>query len=314
MLKRFYITIISNFLSRAASEMSTDNQRKAWNEAMRSAGAFLPASATASGVISSRRAVGRKRREKARKSSSAYYGAVGGGAGGGGGGGGSSSLEEREYRVALHMDILEGVGAAAPDDGDDDEYDEFAELDGNGDDDDDEYDGDGGGEGGGGGGKGKGKKKRRRKGAAGGGGGGGGGGKKNSSSSVPKYLRPRSLASILIEEAGRADSVAGRYIDAAVRRLGSGRTTRVVMRTRVDDDAGGVNAASTTTTITHPYPHRKFCPATGLFGEYTEPRTGIPYAALSALEQIKERPPPWMSTVNAGSASYWEAVKSIQNH
>jgi hypothetical protein len=277
--------------------MSTDNQRKAWNEAMRSAGAVLPASATASGVVSSRRAVGRKRREKARKSS-AYYGA---GGGAGGGGGGSSSLEEREYRVALHMDMLEGVAAAAPDDGDDDEYDEFAELDGNNDDDDDEYDGDGGGEGGGGG-KGKGKKKRRRKGAA-----GGGGGKKNASSSVPKYLRPRSLASILIEEAGRTDSVAGRYIDAAVRRLGSGKT-RVVRRA----DAAGGNAAST--TITHPYPPRKFCPVTGLFGEYTEPRTGIPYAALSALEQIRERPPPWMSTVNTGSASYWEAVKSIQNH
>ena len=291
--------------------MSTDNQRKAWNEAMRSAGAVLPASATASGVVSSRRAVGRKRREKARKSS-AYYGVGGGEArGSGGGGGGSSSLEEREYRVALHMDMLEGVGAAAPEnDGDDDEYDEFAELDGNDDDDDDdEYDGDGGGEGGGGGGKGKGKKKRRRKGAA-----GGGGGKKNASSSVPKYLRPRSLASILIEEAGRTDSVAGRYIDAAVRRLGSGRTTRVVVWRRADDAAGGGNASSTTTTITHPYPPRKFCPATGLIGEYTEPRTGIPYASLSALEQIRERPPPWMSTVNSGSASYWEAVKSIQNH
>ncbi len=219
----------------------------------------------------------------------------------GGGGGGSSSLEEREYRVALHVDILEGV-AAVPDDGDDDEFDEFAELDGNDDDDnEDEYDGDGGGEGGGGGkGKAKAKKKRRRKGAT------GGGGIKKNAPSVPKYLRPRSLASILIEEAGRTDSVAGRYIDAAVRRLGSGMT-RVVRRA---DDGG--NAVST--TITNPYPPRKFCPVTGLFGEYTEPRTGIPYASLSALEQIRERPPPWMSSVNAGSANYWEAVKSLQNH
>ncbi|KAL3778978.1 hypothetical protein ACHAW5_006282 [Stephanodiscus triporus] len=280
------------------SAMSTDNQRKAWNEAMRSAGAVLPASASASeAVSSSRRGVGRKRREKARKPS-AYVagrgGGIGGGGGGEGGGGSSSSLEEREYRVALHMDMLEG--AVALDEDDDDEYDEFAELDDD-DDDDDEYDDDGGGEGGGGGkGRGKSKKKRRRKAAA------GGGASKKASASVPKYLKPRSLASILIEEASRSDSVAQQYVDASVRRLGSGVTREV---RRLD--------AAITTTITNPYPPRKFCPVTGLFGEYTDPRTGIPYATLSALEQIRERLPPWMSSVNAGSASYWEAVKSLQN-
>lgn len=281
-------------------KMSTDNQRKAWNEAMRSAGAVLPASATASGAAStSRRIVGRKRREKARQFSG------GGGGGGAGGGGSTSSFEETEYRVALHMEMLEG-STAVPNEDHDEEYDEFAELDEG--DDDDEYDDDVGGEGEGGGGgkrsKGKAKKKRRRKAISG----GVTAGKKNAPT-VPKYLKPRSLASILIEEASRPDSVAVRYVDASVRRLGSGTKTRTV---RGMDDAG--SNVVVTTTITKPYPARKFCPVTGLFGEYTEPRTGIPYATLSALEQIRERPPPWMSSMNAGSTSYWEAVKSLQNH
>ncbi|KAL3809424.1 hypothetical protein ACHAXA_003993 [Cyclostephanos tholiformis] len=280
--------------------MSTDSQRKAWNEAMRSAGGILPASSMASGpTFSTRRIVGRKRRAKARQSSAGY--GVGGGVGGGGWGGSSSSLEEREYRVALHMDLLEG-STAAPKEDDDDEYDEFAQLDDDDiddDDDDDEIDG---------GDRGKSKKKRRRRAVPGG---GIAAGRKSGPSVVPKYLRPRSLASILMEEASRPDSVAGRYVDASVRRLGSGtQTTRVV---RGGADAGIENAV-VVTTITRPYPARKFCPVTGLPGVYTEPRTGIPYATLSALEQIRERPPPWMSSTNAGSASYWEAIKSLQNH
>ncbi|KAL7554792.1 hypothetical protein ACHAWF_018336, partial [Thalassiosira exigua] len=261
--------------------MSTATQRKAWNEAMRSAGAVLPASAAASGAAASSRRGGvasraadrrRKRRDRARKSS--VYGD-------GGGGGGASSLEEKEYRVAIHMDVLEGVADGGALEGDeDDEYDEFAELE---EDDDDEG--------------GKAKKKRKRKGA------GGGTGKK--SPSVPKYLKPRSLASILIEEAGREDSVARQYADAAVRRLGSG----LASARSVDSQDGTV-----TTKATHPHPARKFCPVTGLFGKYTEPKSGIPYASLSALEQIRERPPPWMSLGSSGSASYWEAIKSIQSN
>jgi len=291
--------------------MSTATQRKAWNEAMRSAGAVLPGvSATASGAASSSRRGGvasrasdrrRKRRDKARKSS--VFGGDGGGSGGGGGGGGSSPLEEKEYRVALHMDMLEGAadgGAAALEGDDDDEYDEFADLE----DDDDEG-------GGGGGGKGKAKRKRRRKSAGGGAGGKG----KKSSSSVPKYLKPRSLASILMEEASRADSVAKQYVDASVRRLGSGKTSTI---TAARNEAGSDNAnAVTTTTYTNPYPSRKFCPVTGLPGKYTEPKSGIPYATLSALEQIRERPPPWMnsgSSTSGMSASYWEAVRSLQNN
>jgi hypothetical protein len=189
------------------------------------------------------------------------------------------------------MDILEGVVDKFDEDADDDEYDEFADLDDN--DDDDAYEG---------------KAKKKRKGT-------GGTSKKkavsSSSSSVPKYLKARSLASILIEEASRSDSMAKQYVDANVRRLGSGMTS-----TRRVVDAGGGEGSSNSviTTITNPYPHRKFCPVTGLVGEYTEPRTGIPYATLSALEQIRERPPPWMSINNSCSANYWEAVKSLQNH
>ena len=266
------------------NNMSTAAQRRAWNDAMRSVGAVLPPSASVSGGIAGGSSIRRgrnKRREKARKSSG------GRGGDGGGGTGGSSSLEEREYQVALHMDMLEGVVDKFDEDVDDDEYDEFAELDDN---DGDEYEG---------------KAKKKRKGT-------GGTSKKkssSSSSSVPKYLKARSLASILIEEASRSDSMAKQYVDANVQRLGSGMTS-----TRRIFDAGGGGSNSIMTTVTKPYPHRKFCPVTGLVGEYTEPRTGIPYATLSALEQIRERPPPWMSTNNSGSANYWEAVKSIQNN
>ena len=94
------------------------------------------------------------------------------------------------------MEMLEG-STAVPNEDHDEEYDEFAELDEG--DDDDEYDDDVGGEGEGGGGgkrsKGKAKKKRRRKAISG----GVTAGKKNAPT-VPKYLKPRSLASILIEE------------------------------------------------------------------------------------------------------------------
>lgn len=254
--------------------MST--QRKAWNEAMRSAGAVIPPSATSgsgtSGAPSRRGSIAsrsrRKRRENARKSS---LGAVGGS------GGGINALEEKEYRVALHMDILEGVVDNTVGGGDDDEYDEFAELD---DDEDDNK-----------------KKKRKRKVSA-----GAAKKKKGKASATPKYLKARSLASILIEEASRSDSVAKQYVDASVRRLGSGKH----VATTSDS-----TTTTSTTTYTNPYPARKFCPVTGLYGEYTEPKTGISYASLSALEQIRERPPPWLNV--GSSASYWEAVKSLQN-
>ena len=282
--------------------MSTATQRKAWNEAMRSAGAVLPPSATVSGgATSSSRSGGvasraadrrRKRRNNARKSLD--------GSAAGGSGGGVSSLEEKEYKVALHMDMLEGVTDNTTLDGDDDEeYDEFAELD-DYDDDDDEH--------GGKGKKGK-KNKRKRKRAS------GSGANKKKASAVPKYLKARSLASILIEEASRTDSVAKQYVDASVRRLGSGKTVTARAQ-KVDCSSNKHDMSVTSTTYTNPYPSRKFCPVTGLYGEYTEPKTGIPYATLSALEQIRERVPPWMNVGNnnSGNASYWEAVKSLQNN
>ena len=276
--------------------MSTAAQRKAWNEAMRSAGAVLLPSATVSGgATSSSRSGGvasraadrrRKRRNNARKSLD--------GSAAGGSGGGVSSLEEKEYKVALHMDMLEGVTDSTPLDGDDDEeYDEYADLDDYDDDDDDH------------GGKGK-KGKRKRKRAS------KGGANKKKASAVPKYLKARSLASILIEEASRTDSVAKQYVDASVKRLGSGKT---ITRAQNAVSSSNNDTSVSSTTYTNPYPSRKFCPVTGLYGEYTEPKTGISYATLSALEQIRERVPPWMNVGNnSGNASYWEAVKSLQSN
>mmetsp|Transcript_12308 Transcript_12308/g.18878 ORF Transcript_12308/g.18878 Transcript_12308/m.18878 type:complete len:232 (+) Transcript_12308:30-725(+) len=229
--------------------MSTAAQRKAWNEAMRAAGAKVPSSG--GGRASDRRRKA-SRRDKARKSS--VYGGDSGG----------STVEEREFRVAIHMDMLEGVtdNAAAGVD-DDDDYDEFADLD-------DENN------------KGKKgtKKKRQRKSAA----------KSKKASSSAKYLRARSLASILIEEANRSDSTAKQYVAAAVHRYDNTNTGAIT-----------------------PYPPRKYCPVTGLFGVYTEPKSQIPYANLKALEQIRERAPPWMNTNSSGAATYLEAIKTLRN-
>jgi hypothetical protein len=170
-------------------------------------------------------------------------------------------LEEREYRVAIHLDILEGVTDNASAGGDeDDEYDEFADLD-------DEDDN-----------KGKGPTKKRKR-------------KSVAKSSRAGYLRSRSLASILIEEANRSDSTARQYVAAAVRQHDS------------SENSGAIT----------PYPARKYCPVTGLFGVYTEPKSGIPYANLKALEQIRERPPPWMNSGSSGSATYFEAIKTLRN-
>ncbi|KAL7462863.1 hypothetical protein ACHAXS_003235 [Conticribra weissflogii] len=270
-------------------------QRKAWNEAMRNAGAVIPSTTPnatggpfSGGVGGGSRLSDRRRkasrRDKARKSS-----IYGDGDGGGGRVASDRFSEEREYRVAIHMDMLEGVNDNAisiADENEDEEYDEFAELDEN----DDEENG----------GRSKSKRKRKRKppsssaGVAGGGGG--------NATALPKYLKPRSLASILIEEASRSDSVAKQYVDAAVRPL------RKKTHTSTLSEEGN----SSVTTITKPYPARKFCPVTGLFGEYTDPKSGIPYATLPALEQIRERAPPWMSQSYGGSASYWEAIRSLK--
>jgi len=118
--------------------------------------------------------------------------------------------------------------------------------------------------------------------------GGGGGGKsrptkrKAKAGVLPKRFKLRSFASILLEEAGRDDGISHDYLRLEVRH-----------------------------SLEHPLPVRTFCPVTGLEGKYKDPKTGnIPYANLAALEQIRERLPPWM-TLN-GNATYHEAIKSLR--
>ncbi|KAL7506137.1 hypothetical protein ACHAXN_003448 [Cyclotella atomus] len=210
--------------------MSSAARRKAWNEAMASAGAILP---NQSGSRSRK-----ARREKARKSTS--YNAA------------SATSEDAEFLVAQHMDTLEGATEVMDVD-DDEEYDELEELE-----DDDEK-------------KSKGKRKKRKRTSSSNTGG---------NNSVPKYLKARSLASILIEEANRTDSVAKKYVNAAVSKRANSKP-------------------------------RKFCPVTGLPGIYVDPKSGIPYASLTALEQIRERAPMWMN--GGGNGGYWEACKALRN-
>ena len=94
---------------------------------------------------------------------------------------------------------------------------------------------------------------------------------------MPKHFLPRSLGTILLEDPNRAAFLAAE--------------ARVPPNQQV--------------------PRRKFCPVTGLEGIYREPKSGIPYSSLQALEQIRERSPPWFSL--GGTATYYEAVKSIED-
>ncbi len=115
-------------------------------------------------------------------------------------------------------------------------------------------------------------KKRNRRGAS----------KKTQSGVLPKRFKPRSVASILTKEFSRFDGVAKPWLHNEARHKGQQQL-----------------------------PTRKFCPVTGMEGIYTEPKTGIPYANLKALEQLNERPPPWMML--GGSLAYHECVKSIRD-
>jgi YL1 nuclear protein C-terminal domain len=206
-----------------------DAQRKAWNEAMRSAAgaSALPPSLLQN--TTTRRSDRRKkqaRREKARKA--IHLGDA------------SSQL----YRAAVWMDALEEVDPSGNMVEDDEEYDELDEIDA--------------------------KRKRRKSSAA------------KKVGILPKRFKPRSLASILVEEASREDGVSRAFLDAEATLAPSQRL-----------------------------PPRKFCPVTGLFGIYTDPKSGIPYANLKALEQIQERAPPWMTL--GGTAAYFEAATSLRN-
>jgi len=113
--------------------------------------------------------------------------------------------------------------------------------------------------------------------------------------SLPKRFKPRSMANILLEEVNRDDGVAYAWLEDEA---------RVAQRC----------SRNTTVNISTKFlqlPARKFCPVTGMAGIYTEPKSGLPYANLKALEQVRERPPPWINL--GGSVAYHEAVKSIRD-
>jgi hypothetical protein len=153
-----------------------------------------------------------------------------------------------EFRTAVWIDALEGVDSNVLAVEDDEEFDELEELD---------------------------DKKRKR--------GGRGRQKQKVGVVIPKRFLPRSLGTILVEEANRgADGVAREFLQAVAK-----------------------------VPVEQQLPRRKFCPVTGQIGLYTEPKSGIPYSSLRALEQIRERAPPWMSL--GGAATYHEAVKSIED-
>mmetsp|Transcript_20256 Transcript_20256/g.23279 ORF Transcript_20256/g.23279 Transcript_20256/m.23279 type:complete len:232 (+) Transcript_20256:71-766(+) len=229
--------------------MAGSQGRKAWNDAM---GLSKTSSRRSHRQSSAKQA----RREKARKRDD--HGA-------------ESSFESREYRAAVRIDSLEEVfdnsATGVNDDGaGDEEYDEEEDF------------------------RGASKKnkssksKRKRCGSAssvtarsvkikGG---------KKIDGTIPKRLKRRTLASILVEDSSRPDGMTKQYLDAEALSVQSSK-----------------------------YPPRKMCPVTGLLGIYTDPKSGIPYANLKALEQIRERKPPWLSV--GGSAAYYEALKSLRN-
>jgi len=218
--------------------------RKAWNEAMKAtAGATALPPGLQQRPLKRRSDRHRKQERRARARKVQRSGENDGGDG-------------KEYRCAVWVDALEGIDPGRqPLEEDDDEYDELEELESAA----------------GGGGRNGSKRKR-----------GGKGGRKAKAGVLPKRFMPRSLASVLVEEASREDGVARAFLNAEA---------RLPKRQRL--------------------PVRKFCPVTGTEAAYVEPKTGIPYSNFRALEQIRERSPPWMTLT--GNAAYWEAAKSIQD-
>jgi len=114
--------------------------------------------------------------------------------------------------------------------------------------------------------------------------------KAEKSGNVPKRFKARTLASILIEEStrGAQNGVLQQYLDAEAVRPSNSKP---------------------------PYPKRKFCSVTGLYALYKDPKSNIPYANLTALEQIRERPPPWITGLNnTSSATYYETMRSLKGN
>jgi len=96
---------------------------------------------------------------------------------------------------------------------------------------------------------------------------------------LPKRFKTRSFASILLEESARDDGISTDFLNAEAR-------------------------------LSEPLPRRRFCPVTGQLGIYVDPKSGVPFANLKALEQIRERAPPWMTL--GGTAAFHEAIKSLR--
>jgi YL1 nuclear protein C-terminal domain len=114
---------------------------------------------------------------------------------------------------------------------------------------------------------------------------------KSSVASMPKRYLPKSFGSLLLEEAYR---------------VGTDDDEINAARCYIESEAHILPGEQQ-------LPRRKFCPVTGTLALYTEPKSGIPYSSLRALEQIRERAPAWMMTQNSGGvASYYEAVKSLE--
>jgi hypothetical protein len=155
--------------------------------------------------------------------------------------------ESKELLAAAWMDALEDIAPSGPAGDEDDSYDELDELDSEK------------------------KKKPRRKATK----------KATTAGVLPKRFKPRSLASVLLEEVNMEDGVARAWLGNEAR-----KKDQMV-------------------------PVQKFCPVSGLVGIYSEPKSRIPYANLKALSQIQERPPPWMTL--GGSLAYHEAVGSIRD-
>lgn len=98
---------------------------------------------------------------------------------------------------------------------------------------------------------------------------------------LPKRFLPRPLANILLDEHTRADGIALAWLQAEAR-----------------------------LPVHQQRPPPKLCPVTGVPAPYVEPKSGIPFSGLRALEQIRERPPPWMTL--GGTAAFLETSKTIQ--
>lgn len=232
----------------------TSSARKAWNEAMKATAgiAALPPAIQEQVIIGSPQQ--QKRRSDRHRGKSGSRRATK-----------AAKVFEREndeYRTWVWLDALEGVDPSingTPDD--DDDFGDIAESPDHDD-----------------------NKKRTRKSKT-----TSSRSKQQKSESLPKYLMPRSLGTILMDELNsRTDGTTYAYLGAEAHI--SRPSDRLVKR--------------------------KFCPVTGLFAKYTHPKTGIPYSSLTALDQILERPPPWMTLAtnnNNGSsaATYLEALKSI---